>query len=73
MTETNTPTVSVPAGGEAAGKLNGNPLTKEFGDFVKETLDEWKVPGMSIAVIDGGETYTEVGLLQFWLRILRSQ
>jgi hypothetical protein len=37
------------------------PLTKEFGTFVKETLKKWKVPGMSLAVIDGEDIYAEVG------------
>ncbi|CAM1502046.1 Fc.00g040300.m01.CDS01 [Cosmosporella sp. VM-42] len=38
---------------------NENPLTGEFGDFVKDTLKEWKVPGVSIAVIDGEDVYAE--------------
>jgi hypothetical protein len=37
-----------------------NPLTEEFATFVKETLDEWKVPGVSLAVIDGDDIYAEV-------------
>jgi hypothetical protein len=43
------------------------PLTEEFGIFVKETLEKWKVPGMSLAVIDGEDVYAEVGLRLFYL------
>jgi hypothetical protein len=32
----------------------------EFDNFVTEILDNWKVPGLSIAVIDGNEVFTEV-------------
>lgn len=38
----------------------GNPLTEEFAAFVKEKLEKWKVPGMSLAVIDGEDVYAEV-------------
>ncbi|KAL7962293.1 beta-lactamase/transpeptidase-like protein [Trichoderma compactum] len=38
---------------------SGNPLTAEFGDFVREQLEKWKVPGVSLAVIDGDDVYTE--------------
>ncbi|KAI9151671.1 D-aminopeptidase [Paramyrothecium foliicola] len=40
-------------------KAGGNPLTDEFGQFVKGLLEEWKVPGLSIAVIDGDQVYTD--------------
>ncbi|KAL5592489.1 hypothetical protein FOBRF1_013515 [Fusarium oxysporum] len=36
-----------------------NPLTEEFDNFVTETLDNWKVPGLSIAVIDGNEVFAK--------------
>lgn len=36
------------------------PFTPKFSTFVHEVLAEWKVPGISLAVIDGSETYTEV-------------
>ncbi|KAM0265635.1 hypothetical protein ACHAQJ_000069 [Trichoderma viride] len=38
---------------------SGNSLTSEFADFVLETLDKWKVPGVAVAVIDGDEVYAE--------------
>ncbi|KAL7951651.1 beta-lactamase/transpeptidase-like protein [Trichoderma barbatum] len=37
----------------------GNPLTPEFGEFVREQLEKWKVPGVAVAVIDGDEVYAE--------------
>ena len=37
-----------------------NPFTDEFAEFARETLKEWKVPGVSIAVIDGEEVFAEV-------------
>lgn len=38
------------------------PFTPKFAAFVDDVLAEWKVPGISIAVIDGSETYAEVWL-----------
>jgi hypothetical protein len=37
-----------------------SPLDEEFDKLVKETLERWKVPGFSVAVVDGDETYTKV-------------
>jgi hypothetical protein len=51
--EENSPAAYADAGGK-------NPFTKEFGTFVKEILEKWKVPGMSLAVIDGEDIYAEV-------------
>jgi hypothetical protein len=47
-----------------------NPLTQEFGVFVREMLERWKVPGMSLAVIDGDDIYAEASLsclLRAWM------
>lgn len=41
---------------------SGNPLTSEYKEFVLERLDEWKVPGVAVAVIDGDEVYAEVNI-----------
>lgn len=41
---------------------DGSLLTEEFAKFAKETLKEWKVPGVSIAVIDGEHVFTQVCL-----------
>lgn len=37
-----------------------NPLTEEFGKFAKEQLEQWKVPGVSLAIIDGQDIFAEV-------------
>ncbi|RGP78637.1 penicillin-binding [Fusarium longipes] len=36
-----------------------SPFTKEFDNFVTETLDDWKVPGLSIAVIDRNQVFAK--------------
>jgi CubicO group peptidase (beta-lactamase class C family) len=46
--------------GATAQVNDRNPLTEEFGDFAAETLDNWKVPGLSIAVIDGDQVFADV-------------
>lgn len=38
----------------------GSPLDSAFEKLVLETLDEWHVPGLSIAVVDGDETWAAV-------------
>lgn len=38
---------------------SGNPLTSEFAEFVLQTLDEYKVPGVAVAVVDGDEIFAE--------------
>jgi CubicO group peptidase (beta-lactamase class C family) len=43
----------------------GNPLTSEFAKLVLEGLDEWKVPGVAVAVIDGDEVYAEVSVAYY--------
>lgn len=55
----------LPAGGQAEqtplkDAPGGNPLTREFGDFVRQKLDRWKVPGMSLAVVDGHDVNAQV-------------
>jgi hypothetical protein len=54
--EENSPAAHGDTGGE-------NPFKKEFGTFVKEMLETWKVPGMSLAIIDGEHIYAEVTAL----------
>ena len=36
--------------------------TAEFDSLVEETMKEWHVPGLAIAVIQGEEIYTKVGI-----------
>ncbi|KAF7542624.1 hypothetical protein G7Z17_g11408 [Cylindrodendrum hubeiense] len=40
---------------------DGSLLTGEFAKFVQETLEEWKIPNVSIAVIDGEDVFTQYG------------
>ena len=35
-------------------------LDESFDKYVEETLEHWKVPGLSIAVIDGDAVYSKV-------------
>jgi len=37
-----------------------SPLTDDFNDFVSQNLDHWHVPGFSIAVVNGNETFSKV-------------
>ncbi|KAL7820596.1 putative penicillin-binding protein [Trichoderma gracile] len=48
-----------PISGHESAATKGNPLTAEFGDFVREQLDKWRVPGIAVAVVDGDEVYAE--------------
>ena len=45
----------VPLGGE-----HGSPFSYSFDELVSHNLDYWHVPGISIAVVDGNETYSKV-------------
>jgi hypothetical protein len=42
-----------------AEKENG-PFDKDFERLANETLDRWKCPGLSIAVVDGDDTWAAV-------------
>lgn len=46
------------------------PLDKEIEKLVIETLDFWHVPGISVAVVDGNNTYAKVSFLRLMLPIL---
>ncbi len=42
-------------------KQNGaSPLNEDFNDLVQRTMDYWHVPGLSIAVVDGNDIYSQV-------------
>lgn len=45
------------------GEQTPSPLTDDFNDFVLHTLDHWHVPGFSIAVVNGNETFSKVPCL----------
>lgn len=40
-----------------------DPFTSQFDDYVKGLLDEWKVAGLAIGVVDSGKSYTKVSKL----------
>ncbi len=42
------------------GKTASAPFDKTFDRFVDHTLSKWHVPGLAIAVIKDGVTYTKV-------------
>ncbi|KAM5346508.1 hypothetical protein ACJ41O_009513 [Fusarium nematophilum] len=44
--------------GENKSAKGENPFNDEFAKFANETLDEWKVPGVSIAFIDDNQIFT---------------
>jgi hypothetical protein len=46
------------------------PLGKKFENLATETLGLWHVPGVSVAVVDGEETYAQASSLQSMLSIL---
>jgi len=46
------------------------PLDKKFEKLVKDTLELWHVPGVSVAVVDGEKTYAQVSSLQSMFPIL---
>jgi hypothetical protein len=37
-----------------------DPFTPEFSAFVAKTLDQWKLAGISIAVVDGDDVFSRV-------------
>jgi hypothetical protein len=44
------------------GAKMSNPFKPKLVDFIVETRDEWKLAGLSIAVVDGDDTFTKVNL-----------
>lgn len=42
--------------------VSKDPFNDEFAEFARETLEHWKVPGVSIAAIDGDDVYAEVNI-----------
>lgn len=42
-----------------------NPFTKGFAKVANQALSEWKVPAISIAVIDNLDVFAEVHLTSF--------
>lgn len=38
-----------------------NPFDDDLGNFIDDLMERWKIPGMSVAVVDGDDVYAEVG------------
>ena len=51
---------------EAKEYLCDNSFTSKFDDLVKQKLEKWHVPGLSIAVINNGNIASKVRLLTLW-------
>lgn len=47
---------------QIAIKTDESPFDPEFDALVSKLLEEWKVPGLSIAVVHGSESYSKVNL-----------
>ncbi|KAI0104412.1 beta-lactamase/transpeptidase-like protein [Daldinia grandis] len=45
--------------GEEKGEGRKSPFDSDFEAFAKAALDRWKVPGVSVAVVDGEDTWAE--------------
>lgn len=45
---------------EKTSITDGNPFNTEVNEFVNDVMERWKIPGMSVAVIDGESVYTQV-------------
>lgn len=37
-----------------------NPLNDDIAEFIGEVMDRWKIAGMSVAVVDGDDVYSQV-------------
>lgn len=50
-----------------------NPLDAKMAELVKDSLEEWHVPGISIGVVDGDDSWAEVRyLLEFFFILFQS-
>jgi len=50
-----------------------SPFTASFDTYVDELLSEWHTPGMAIAVVKGGQTWSKVTLALIFCRWLSLQ
>jgi hypothetical protein len=44
------------------GVTKQNPFDKHFDSLVEQTLGQWNVPGIAIAIVDGMDIFAEVGV-----------
>lgn len=52
---------------------NRNPFTTELDNYINGLLDEWKVAGLAIGVVDGEDSYTKVAISPHWRKRLPQQ
>lgn len=45
--------------------MRGDQLDERFEKLVQETLNRWHVPGVSVAVVDGDNTWAKVSSIIF--------
>lgn len=55
--------LSLAAEQKILGFRKQNPFDKHFDNLVEQTLDQWNVPGIAIAVVDNTDIFAEVGLI----------
>lgn len=56
------PEPPAPLGARADNSEDRNPFTDAFKQYALEKLAKWHLPGMALAVLDGEDTFFEVGL-----------
>lgn len=47
-----------------------DPFNDELADFVGDVMNRWKIPGMSVAVVDGDHVYSKVVIKWTLLRCI---
>ncbi|KAL9019974.1 MAG: hypothetical protein Q9185_002764 [Variospora sp. 1 TL-2023] len=46
-------------GASSTASTTSSPFTDDLRGYVNKVMDEWKVPGLAVAVVDGDQVYTE--------------
>ena len=54
-------------GGLPESRSRGNPLNNQFKEYIDLVREDLHVPGLSIGVVDGDETYLEVSSPTFFV------
>ncbi|KHN95705.1 Beta-lactamase/transpeptidase-like protein [Metarhizium album ARSEF 1941] len=50
----------MPLSHSLSGPASKSPFTGDFGRYVEGLMDEWKLAGMAVAVVDGDDVFTKV-------------
>lgn len=50
----------IPVSSPLSAQTGKGPFTGDFNSHVEGLMDEWKLAGMAVAVIDGDDVFTEV-------------